>query len=65
MQRGAGAACETKNNVLGTARARVGYAADRTLIYVTGGAAFGNVQTGLNPPATFDFHDAGGQRAPG
>jgi outer membrane immunogenic protein len=51
---GAVAACETKNNVLGTARARVGYAAERTLIYVTGGAAFGNVQAGLNPPATFD-----------
>lgn len=51
---GAVASCETKNNFLGTARARMGYAADRTLIYATGGAAFGNVQTGLNPPATFD-----------
>lgn len=50
----AAAACETKNNMLGTARARMGYALDRTLIYVTGGAAFGNVETGLNPPATFD-----------
>jgi outer membrane immunogenic protein len=39
---------------LGTARARVGYAVDRTLIYVTGGAAFAPVQTGLNPPSTFD-----------
>jgi outer membrane immunogenic protein len=51
---GAVAACETKNTFLGTARVRVGYAAERTLIYVTGGAAFGNIQTGLNPPATFD-----------
>ncbi len=51
---GAIAACETKNSFLGTARARVGYAAERTLIYVTGGAAFGNIQTGLNPPATFN-----------
>ena len=51
---GAVAACETKNSFLGTARVRVGYAAERTLIYVTGGAAFGNIQTGLNPPATFD-----------
>jgi outer membrane immunogenic protein len=51
---GAPAACETKNNVLGTVRARMGYAFDRTLIYVTGGAAVGNFQTGLNPPATFD-----------
>jgi outer membrane immunogenic protein len=45
---------ETKSNLLGTARARVGYALDRTLIYVTGGAAFGPVQTGLNPPSAFD-----------
>ncbi len=51
---GVAAACETKNSFLGTARARVGYTADRTLIYVTGGAAFGNIQTGLNPPATFN-----------
>lgn len=51
---GAVAACETKNNALGTVRARMGYAYDRTLIYVTGGVAIGDVQTGLNPPATFD-----------
>jgi len=51
---GAAAACETKNNVLGTVRARMGYAFDRTLIYLTGGAAIGAFQTGLNPPATFD-----------
>jgi outer membrane immunogenic protein len=48
------ASCQTKNNLLGTARARVGYALDRTLIYVTGGAAFAPVQAGLNPPSTFD-----------
>jgi outer membrane immunogenic protein len=51
---GAAAACETKNNVLSTVRARMGYAFDRALVYVTGGAAFGDVQTGLNPPATFN-----------
>jgi outer membrane immunogenic protein len=51
---GAVAACQTKNNLLATARGRVGYAFDRTLIYVTGGAAFAPVQTGLNPPSTFD-----------
>lgn len=50
---GAAAACETKNDWLGTVRARAGYALDRLLIFVTGGAAFGGVQTGLNPPATF------------
>jgi outer membrane immunogenic protein len=37
---GATAACQTKSNLLGTVRARMGYAFDRTLIYVTGGAAF-------------------------
>jgi outer membrane immunogenic protein len=51
---GATAACQTKSNLLGTARGRVGYALDRALIYVTGGAAFGPVQAGLNPPSTFD-----------
>jgi outer membrane immunogenic protein len=37
-------ACETKNTWLGTARARVGYAADRVLFYGTAGGAFGNIQ---------------------
>ncbi len=50
---GAVAACETKNNFLGTARLRVGYQYDRMLPYVTGGAAFGNISAGLNPPAAF------------
>jgi opacity protein-like surface antigen len=44
---GAAAACQTKSNLLGTARARVGYAFDRTLIYVTGGTAFAPVQPAL------------------
>ena len=62
---GATATCQTKSNLLGTARARVGYAVDRTLIYVTGGAAFAPVQTGLNPPSTFDTTTKpGGQQAP-
>jgi outer membrane immunogenic protein len=51
---GAVASCQTKSNLLGTARARVGYALDRTLIYVTGGAAFAPVQAGLNPSSSFD-----------
>jgi outer membrane immunogenic protein len=41
--------CETRNTWLGTARARLGYAADRFMPYVTGGAAFGEVQA--NPTA--------------
>ncbi|HEY1473843.1 MAG TPA: outer membrane protein [Pseudolabrys sp.] len=36
--------CETKNSWLGTARLRVGYAFDRWLPYLTGGAAFGDVK---------------------
>jgi outer membrane immunogenic protein len=37
------AGCQTNDSWLGTARGRVGYAADRFLPYVTGGAAFGNI----------------------
>jgi outer membrane immunogenic protein len=36
--------CTTSNTWLSTARARLGYAADRFMPYVTGGAAFGNIR---------------------
>lgn len=36
--------CETKNTWLGTARGRIGYAYDRWLPYLTGGAAFGGLK---------------------
>jgi outer membrane immunogenic protein len=36
--------CQTKDSWLGTARGRLGIAADRVLFYGTGGAAFGDVQ---------------------
>ena len=36
--------CETKNNWLGTARGRVGYAWDRVMPYVTGGLAVGDIK---------------------
>ena len=36
--------CETKNTWLATARGRIGYAADRWLPYITGGAAFGDIK---------------------
>ncbi len=39
-----GTACETANTWLGTARGRIGYAFDRFLPFVSGGAAFGNVK---------------------
>lgn len=37
-------ACETRNDWLGTARGRIGYAFDRVMPYVTGGVAFGNIK---------------------
>jgi outer membrane immunogenic protein len=46
--------CETQSQWLATVRGRVGYAFDRILLYGTAGAAFGNIQSGLNPPSTFD-----------
>jgi outer membrane immunogenic protein len=46
--------CQTQSQWLATLRGRVGYAFDRILFYGTAGAAFGNIQTGLNPPSTFD-----------
>jgi outer membrane immunogenic protein len=36
--------CETKIGWLGTARGRLGYAFDRVMPYITGGAAFGDVK---------------------
>ena len=47
--------CKTSDSWLSTARARVGYAADRFMPYVTGGAAFGNINAstaGLTTSAT-------------
>lgn len=38
------ACCETKNDWFATARARLGFAMDRFMPYVTGGAAFGDVK---------------------
>jgi len=48
------AGCQTQSEWLGTVRGRAGYAVNSVLIYGTGGAAFGNIQTGLIPPSTFD-----------
>ena len=39
------AGCETKNDWMGTARGRIGYAGWNNLLpYITGGAAFGNIK---------------------
>jgi len=39
-----GVGCETKNDWLGTARLRIGYAWDRFMPYITGGGAFGSIK---------------------
>ena len=40
----AGGNCETRNSWLGTARGRIGYAFDRFMPFITGGAAFGDIK---------------------
>ncbi len=40
----AGTSCETRNSWLATARGRIGYAFDRVMPFVTGGAAFGDIK---------------------
>jgi outer membrane immunogenic protein len=42
-----GFSCDVRNNWLATARGRVGYAWDRFMPYVTGGAAFGDIRTSV------------------
>ncbi len=37
--------CETSSTWFGTARGRIGYAFDRFMPYITGGAAFGDIRT--------------------
>lgn len=39
-----GVVCETRNNWLGTARGRIGYAFNGMMPYVTGGAAVGDIE---------------------
>ena len=39
-----GIVCETRNQWLGTARGRIGYAFDRVMPYLTAGSAFGDVK---------------------
>jgi outer membrane immunogenic protein len=43
--------CQTQQSWVGTTRARVGYAFDRWLPYVTGGIAYGNIQA-VQPTST-------------
>lgn len=48
----AGVGCETKNTYLATGRGRIGYAFDRWLPYVTGGAAYGGIKMTPNTGLT-------------
>ena len=41
---GVAGTCETRNDWLGTARGRIGYAFNRVMPYITGGLAVGNVK---------------------
>lgn len=48
----AGVGCETRNTYLATGRGRIGYAWDRWLPYVTGGAAYGGIKMTPNTGLT-------------
>ena len=43
--------CETSNSYLATLRARLGYAFDRWLPYITAGAAYGDIKATVSAPA--------------
>ena len=63
----AGTTCQTKSPWLGTARARVGYAFDRLLVFGTGGGAFSGLQAisesgWINLPRSFAAWLDGGRR---
>lgn len=53
-----GGQCQTQQSWLGTTRARLGYAFDRWLPYVTGGVAYGNIQA-VQPTGTTTDTKAG------
>jgi outer membrane immunogenic protein len=54
----AGATCTTKQDYLGTARARIGYAFDRVFVFGTAGAAFGNEKAVVNTPGAGSITNA-------
>ena len=53
-----GLSCSTRNDYLATIRGRLGYAMDRWMPYITGGAAIGNVKTSI--PAFVDTNNTKG-----
>jgi outer membrane immunogenic protein len=55
----AGTTCQTRNNWLGTVRGRLGYAFDRVMPYVTGGAAFGDINNTISGVGSSNATKAG------
>ena len=53
------ASCQTRNDWLGTARGRIGYAFDRFLPYVTGGLAVGDIKASASPGGSVSQTNAG------
>ncbi len=53
-----GGQCQTKQSWLGTTRARLGYAFDRFMPYITGGLAYGNIKA-VQPNGTSTDTKAG------
>ena len=53
-----GGVCKTQQSWLGTTRARFGYAFDRWLPYITGGAGYGNIQA-VQPTGTASTTNVG------
>jgi outer membrane immunogenic protein len=51
--------CKTSNNWLSTIRGRLGYAGDRWMPYVTGGAAFGDIKASIPGFSSIDTTKAG------
>ena len=58
------AGCKVENTWLGTARGRIGYAFDRWLPYITGGAAFGGVKVATPLGSNTDTASLAGRLAP-
>jgi outer membrane immunogenic protein len=56
---GVALSCSTRNDWLATARGRLGYAFDRFMPYVTGGAAFGDIKTSVDALGTATTTKAG------
>jgi outer membrane immunogenic protein len=55
----AGLTCSSRNDWLGTVRGRIGYAFDRFMPYVTGGAAFGDLKASVPASGSIGSNQTG------